>query len=96
MAIVPPSLSDWVPRPFALNVKKCGVHAKFPGDLAGDNSVVERGGYLRHYSGCVAYTATPLPLGQVWQTTILGTTKKWDGLIPIRGRKWWNYGLVSV
>ena len=90
MATVPSFLSDWVPRPFALNVKKCGVHAKFSGDV---NSVVEREGHVWHYSGCVAYTANPLPLGQVWQTTILDTIKALDGVIP--GRKWWNYGLVS-
>ena len=91
MAIAPSFLSDWVPGPFALNVKKCGVNAKF----SEGNSVVTREAYLVHYSGCVAYTANPLPLGQVWQTTILRTTKKWDGLIPMDGRKWWSHGLVS-
>ena len=76
MAIVP---TDWVPGPFVLNAKKCGRRAKF----SGDNSVVERERPEEYYSGCVTYTANPLPLGQVWETTILSTTGKWD------------YGLVS-
>ena len=73
MAIVPTVLSDWVPGPFVLNTKKCGVRAKF----SGDNSVVERQ-FDESGFDCVTYTANPLPLGQVWQTTILGTTRKWD------------------
>ena len=79
MAIVPTVLSDWVPGPFVLNTKKCGERAKF----SGDNSVVERERPEEYRGGCVTYTANPLPLGQVWQTTILSTTRKWD------------YGLVS-
>ena len=74
MAIVPTVLSDWVPGPFVLNTKKCGEGAKF----SGDNSVVERE-RPEEWGGCVAYTANPLPLGQVWQTTILSTTRKWLG-----------------
>ena len=79
MAIVPTVLSDWVPGPFVLNTKKCGERAKF----SGDNSVVEREQPEEYLDGCVTYTANPLPLGQVWQTTILSTTRKWI------------YGLVS-
>ena len=75
MAIVPTVLSDWVPGPFVLNTKKCGDRAKF----SGDNSVVERELPEMYDAGCVTYTANPLPLGQVWQTTILSTTRKWLG-----------------
>ena len=74
MAMVPTDLSDWVPGPFVLNTKKCGR-------LAGDNSVVERELPEVYSHGCVTYTANPLPLGQVWQTTILSTIWKWGGLV---------------
>ena len=82
MAIVPTVLSDWVPRPFVLNTQKCGWLAKF----SGDNSVVERVGQQSR-DKCVTYTANPLPLGQVWQTTILSTTEYWNILE--------EHGLVS-
>ena len=75
MAMVPTVLSDRVPIPFVLNTKKCGIRAKF----SGDNSVVERKRPGWYWNGGVAYTANPLPLGQVWQTTILGTTESWAG-----------------
>ena len=76
MAIVPTVVSNWVSGPFVLNTKKCGENAKF----SGDNSVVERErpDHKESRFGCVTYTANPLPLGQVWQTTILSTTRKWD------------------
>ena len=79
MAIVPTVLSDWVPGPFVLNTKKCGRRAKFSGDC----SVVERELPDEYGGGCVTYTANPLPLGQVWQITILqSTTRKWNsGLV---------------
>ena len=78
MAIVPTVLSDWVPGPFVFNTKKCGVRAKF----SGDKSVVEREGPEEYFDDCVTYTANPLPLGQVWQTTILSTTREWPlGLV---------------
>ena len=75
MAMVPTVLSDWVPGPFVLNTKKCGERAKF----SGDNSVVERERPEEDWAGCVTYTANPLPLGQVWQTKILNTTRRWSG-----------------
>ena len=92
MAIVPRDVSDWVPEPFALNTKQCGVRAKFSG-----NNVVKRTTDLPQTNvfaddvfahldddvhpgyDCVVYTANPLPIGQVWQTTILRTSRKWDG-----------------
>ena len=80
MAIVPTVLSDWVPGPFVLDTKKCGEKAKF----SEDNSVVERERPDEYPVCCVTYTANPLPLGQVWQTTILGTT--WTE---------WRWGMVS-
>ena len=67
-------LSDWVPEPFVLNTEKCGVTAKF----YEDNSVVGRERPEEYVGGCVAYTTNPLPLGQVWRTTILNTTREWD------------------
>ena len=70
MSTVPCVLSDWMPGPFVLNTKKCGARAKF----SGDNSVLEREQPELEVGDCVAYTANPLPLGQVWQTTILSTT----------------------
>ena len=72
MAIVPSVLSEWVPGPFVLNTKKCGVRAKF----SEDNSVVERE-QPEDIGGCVTYTTNPLPLGQVWQTTVLSTNWEW-------------------
>ena len=76
MAIVPTVLSDWVSGPFVLNTKKCGRLAKF----SGDNSVVER--EVPEYArDCVTYTANPLPLGHVWQTTILSTATGWYGAL---------------
>ena len=71
MATVP---TDWVSGPFNLNTKNCGVRAKF----SGDNSVVERERHAEYFNGCVAYTSNPLPLGQVWQTTILSASWKWN------------------
>ena len=82
MAIVPTVLSGWVPEPFVLNSKKCGVGAIF----SGDNSVVERG---EIGGGCVTYTTNPLPLGQVWQTTIIDIARRRIG----RGYR--PLGLVS-
>ena len=69
MAVVPSDLSNFIPEPFVLNTKKCGERARF----SGDNSVLKRQGPKVMPGGCVAYTENPLPLGQVWQTTILDT-----------------------
>ena len=72
MAVVPKVLSDWVPQPFVLN-NVCYEIAK----SSEDNSVVERVlidevEYNGHF---VTYTENPLPLGQVWQNTILSTIR---------------------
>ena len=75
MSTVPFVLSDWMPGPFVFNTEKCGARAKF----SEGNSVLEREHPELEDGGCVAYTANPLPLGQVWQTTILSTTEgEWD------------------
>ena len=80
MSTVPTDVSDWIPTAATLNGRKCGVNAR----LSGDNSIVERRDPVRNYDGCICYTSLPLPVGQVWQTTVLDTTTGW-----------WNSGLVS-
>ena len=78
MSTVPTDVSDWIPTAATLNGRKCGENARF----SGDNSIVERQGPERNPSGCVCYTSLPLPVGQVWQTTVLGTTIGWGlGLV---------------
>ena len=72
-------VSDWIPTPAPLNYNKSGVNAVF----TIDNSILQRRHPEGDYGGCVSYTAHPLPLGQVWQTTVLETV---TGLA---------YGLVS-
>ena len=73
----PPSdVRDWLVTPAPFNTTKRGVGAGF----SGDNSVVERREAEYYFDECVVYTRDPLPLGHVWQTTILNTTWRWvDG-----------------
>ena len=66
-------VSDWIPTPAPLNYNKSGVNAVF----TSDNSILQRRDPESNYAGCVSYTAHPLPLGQVWQTTVLETTTRW-------------------
>ena len=63
-------VSDWIPTPAPLNYNKSGVRAVF----TSDNSILQRRNPESDYTGCVSYTAHPLPIGQVWQTTVLETT----------------------
>ena len=63
-------VSDWIPTPAPLNYNKSGVNAVF----TSDNSILQRRDPESNYGGCVSYTDHPLPLGQVWQTTVLETT----------------------
>ena len=72
-------VSDWIPTPAPLNYNKSGVNAVF----TSDNSILQRRDPERNYGGCVSYTAHPLPLGQVWQTTVLETTttRYYGGLV---------------
>ena len=72
-------VSDWIVTPAPLNDKKSGERAIF----STDNSIVQRRDPENEFLGCVSYTLGPLPPGQVWQVTVLETTRKWD------------YGLVS-
>ena len=73
---IPLSVNDWIATPAPLNTDKHGENARF----SGDNSVVERWPPDTHYGGgCVCYTSHPLPVGQVWQTTVLNTTSEWSG-----------------
>ena len=79
MSTNPLDVSDWLRTPAPFNLKKHGKRAIF----SGDNSVVERREPDKYRDGCVCYTSHPLPPGQVWETTILNTTR-------------WGYGgLVS-
>ena len=79
MATVPTVVSDWIAAGARLNDTKCGVNARF----SGDNSIVERRYPGSNDDGCVCYTSLPLPVGQVWQTTVLDTaSRKWKiGLV---------------
>ena len=75
---VPSSVASWSTRPAPFSTRKHGRRVTF----SGYNTVAER---VRHYrDDAVVYTSDPVPLGRVWQTTILGT-----------GKGWWGYGLVS-
>ena len=78
MSAVAADVSDWIPTPAPLNYNKSGVNAVF----TSDNSILQRRDSENDYGGCVSYTAHLLPLGQVWQTTVLETTTGWgDGLV---------------
>ena len=69
-------VSDWLSRPAPFNNKKHGLRAKF----SGDKTAVERLEPDYYDCGdCVVYTRDPLPTGQVWQITVLNTTKEWKG-----------------
>ena len=70
---VPSSVASWSTRPAPFSTRKHGRSVKF----SVDNTVAERvGGY---FNDAVVYTSDPVPLGRVWQTTILGTTAEWGG-----------------
>ena len=49
-------------------------------DILGDNSIVERRRPDYYGRGCVCYNSHRLPLGQVWQITLLNTTSKWSAV----------------
>ena len=68
-------ISEWLPTPALLNTEKHGHEAIF----SRDNSVVERWEPEQYGGDCICYTSRPLTPGQVWQTTILNTTKRWGG-----------------
>ena len=71
-------VSDWIVTPAPLNDKKSGVRAIF----STDNSIVQRRDAEIYINGCVSYTRGPLSPGQVWQVTVLETTRKYGaGLV---------------
>ena len=77
---VPSSVASWVARPAPFSTSRHGTRVKF----SGDSSVAERvepeiDGDDGDYENAVVYTADHLPLGRVWQTTVLSTTRKWAG-----------------
>ena len=78
MASVPRNVSDWLVTPAPLNTEKHGGRAIF----SGNNSIVERRQLYDYGTGCVCYSSHRLPLGQVWQITLLNTTSRWGvGLV---------------
>ena len=79
---VPSSVASWSTGPAPFSRWKHGRNVKF----SVDNTVAERVQPEEDdkYGDAVVYTADPVPLGRVWQTTILGATTRWRG-----------YGLVS-
>ena len=72
---ISPDVTDWVATPAPFNTEKRGERAKF----SKENCVVERLRPEVYEYGCLAYTFSPLPLGQVWQTTVLRATWSWIG-----------------
>ena len=66
---VPSSVASWSTRPAPFSTRKHGRNVEF----SVDNTVAERVG---GFNDAVVYTADPVPLGRVWQTTILGTTTR--------------------
>ena len=76
----PPSdVRDWLATPASFNTNHHGRRA----DFSVNDSVVERRGpeyeYKDYDDECVVYTRDPLPLGHVWQTTVLNTTRSFYG-----------------
>ena len=75
---VPSSVVSWSTRSAPFSTRKHGTRVKF----SVDNTVAERVGGL---SDAVVFTSDPLPLGRVWQTTILNSTTGWgDRLVSGR------------
>ena len=70
-------VSDWIATPATLDDKKCGERAVF----ASGNSIVQRREYEDNPNlvpnDCVCYTSHSLPVGQLWQTTILDKSWRW-------------------
>ena len=77
---VPSDINGLFATPVPFNTEKRGENAI----LSGDGSVVERLEPEDCRDGGVAYTESPLPLGQVWQTTVLNTTERHGGLGLVR------------
>ena len=69
---VPSSVASWSTRPAPFSTRNFGGNVEF----SVDNTVAERAGGL---DDAVVYTADPVPLGQMWQTTVLSTTERYYG-----------------
>ena len=78
---VPSSVARWKARPAPLSTTKCGNAVQFSKNCSVAERVVPD---LNHNKG-VVYTEDPLPVGQVWQVTILSTIieRYQDGLVSI-------------
>ena len=75
---VPSSVVSWSTGPAPFSTRKHGTNVKF----SVDNTVAERVKPEEYHKDAVVYTADTLPLGRVWQTTILGTDRVWSrGLV---------------
>ena len=77
---VPSSVASWSTRPAPFSTRKHGRNVKF----SVDNTVAEMVQPVYH-KDAVVYTADTLPLGLVWQTTILGTYTGWHGIGLVSG-----------
>ena len=71
---VPSSVARWSARPAPFSTRNHGRNVTF----SVDNSVAERVDVSNGWDA-VVYTAVLLPLGRVWQTTILSTSRGWNG-----------------
>ena len=90
---VPPSVHDWIATPAPLNTEKHGGRAIF----SGDNSVLERWRPNDNSGDCVCYTAHSLPVGQVWQTTVLNTSSEWRlGLVSGCVHRYYIYDVYNL
>ena len=76
---VPSSVAGWSSRPAPFSTQICGTRVKF----SEDSSVAERVNPKEYNKDAVVYTANHLPLGQIWQITILNVITMW------------YYGMVS-
>ena len=74
MSSVTADVSDWIATPETLSNRKCGYKAVFAFNT--HNSVVYRRDPEERDGGCICRTSHPLPVGQVWQTTVLETSGK--------------------
>ena len=66
---VPPDVTDWPATPAPFNAEKHGERALF----SGDGSVVRRRQHTEGLRDCVVFSGVPLPLGLVWQITVVDT-----------------------
>ena len=74
---VPSNIAGWSTRPAPFNTTKHGINVKFSVDY----TIAERLESEEYRDNAVAYTAETMPLGQVWQATILRTRGWGSGLV---------------